>query len=642
MANNEQSTFKLDLDNKGFIAGTEEAIKKIRELGDPESLMGLMSTMRNMLAPMAAVTAAVYGFKQIFDFTIEGEELNKINAQFEDMAKNVGLVGSEFRDKLMSATAGLVDETDALKTATQMMVLLGEKSGKLPEVFELARKAVALYGGEFSDRVQQISRAYETGNTRVLQTIGVHIDADKILKKYAESVRLTKDELSPYVQKHVLANAVLEETRKKFEGVNTSITPIHNALTQFKIAWNDIGETVAVATNKMFGPTFKRLIQDAANSMRGFALTLKEWLGSGADEASAKMDKLRLKIEAIEQDIASARAREGLLGKLLPQSAIDSTVARLEEMKAKVVAELKDLEAKTKPTGAAETKETAPKGKSEEEIQMQQEILAAQQASNAERLRLVSEVREAEYSASQYTTKEEEAKQAYIVALKEEEAAKIAQLNIGMSNEASNAKEKELLIHAQTQNKIQSITKQSANNQKRTYQELVNSMNGAQQLLTVSMVAGFKNLSKGGKEAAKAMKAAFLNMLADRAEGEGQLKIASGIFPPNPGLLASGAALLAIGGALRSAAGGAEASAVSAGGGGGGGGYVAPPPTVDVSQRPDLQTAQQAASRQRSVTIAIAGNYFETAETRRALMEMIRSETDATAFQYVQIPQGTA
>ena len=521
------------------------------------------------------------------------------------------------------------------------MVLLGDKSERLPEIFALARKAVSLYGGEFSERVHQISMAYETGNARILRSIGVTVQADLVLRKYAASVGLTKDQLSPFVQKQVLANAALEQTHKKLDGLSGSFTPISKSIQQMKVAFSEVGESVAVATNKMFGPTFRSLIGDASFAIQDFSLKLKGWLGLGSDEAGNKLERLRLKITQIEQDILSVQAREGLLGKLLPQSAIDRTVERLREMKAKLLAEIKGIE-EQKEKGAAYGPQEAPKGRSEEEIQMERDILTAKKEGAVERTHIISQLREMEFNAAEGTKNEQAALSAYVIALKEEEAAKIAEIESKGPKDTKNFEEKKLLIHAESQKKIQDISAKSAKNQQKTYSELLSSMNAGQQALTVGLVAGFKNLAKGGKEAAKEMKKAFLNMLADRAEGEGELKIASGIFPPNPGLLASGAALLALGGILRGAAGGAEGGSISRGAGGGAGSYGEPPQTIDVSQRPDIQTAQQAASRGRSVTIAISGNYFETAETRRALMEMIRQETDATAFQYVQIPQGTA
>lgn len=48
-------------------------------------------------------------------------------------------------------------------------------------------------------------------------------------------------------------------------------------------------------------------------------------------------------------------------------------------------------------------------------------------------------------------------------------------------------------------------------------------------------------------------------------------------------------------------------------------------------------TASQSSQRQKVVQIHIAGNYMETDQTRRQLMELIRQETDATDFTYNKI-----
>lgn len=68
---------------------------------------------------------------------------------------------------------------------------------------------------------------------------------------------------------------------------------------------------------------------------------------------------------------------------------------------------------------------------------------------------------------------------------------------------------------------------------------------------------------------------------------------------------------------------------------------VDPNATANPALAQDQQAAQAAtdttATPQKTVHINIAGNLFNTSETQRALMEMIRQETDATGFQYNQI-----
>ena len=43
------------------------------------------------------------------------------------------------------------------------------------------------------------------------------------------------------------------------------------------------------------------------------------------------------------------------------------------------------------------------------------------------------------------------------------------------------------------------------------------------------------------------------------------------------------------------------------------------------------------AEKGKSVSLQIMGNYFETQETQKQIMEMIRKESDATDFKYAQI-----
>jgi len=103
--------------------------------------------------------------------------------------------------------------------------------------------------------------------------------------------------------------------------------------------------------------------------------------------------------------------------------------------------------------------------------------------------------------------------------------------------------------------------------------------------------------------------------------------------------------LLALSGLLRSAAGGASSSlgaSTGGGGGGGGGGGATASTEATPATATDLQNTAAAQGPQKNVTIQVQGNYFETEQTKRTLMEMIRQETDATSFSYVQIPQGGA
>jgi hypothetical protein len=71
--------------------------------------------------------------------------------------------------------------------------------------------------------------------------------------------------------------------------------------------------------------------------------------------------------------------------------------------------------------------------------------------------------------------------------------------------------------------------------------------------------------------------------------------------------------------------------------GGGSGGGMAPGPAAGGTIGSDMSRPNLEAQKGKTVTLQVMGHYFETAETQRTLMNMIRSETDATTFQYQQI-----
>lgn len=639
----ETEVLKLDLDNKGFISGVTEAGNALKTLGQIESLNEVITSFKYLTAGFAAAATAVYGLKKAMDFSLEAEEIKQVNAQFDSMAESLGIASDVMRTKLAAATRGLIDDTDTLRAANQAFVTLGENAKNLPEVFEIARKSVAVFGGDVIGRVEQISTALATGNMRSLRSIGISLDSEKAVRSYAAALGLTADMLTESQRKQALMDAALESMRTKFKNVNEDIRPLTVGLQQLRVIIADMGETIALMVEKYAGPYLTKFVDYLKDVAKSASLYLKDKLGDEAAHAERRIGQLTASIKDFDENIATLEKREGLLNKVLPDSVIEGKIEKLKGLRVAAQVELSALQsdmekAGEKPVMAAEGPAAAGPGVG----------VTPEQAAQieADRMALVLRMKEIDYQSASETTQgwvnAEQERAAYVEAIRAESQARIAALHAAEPGTIKNVADQELLIRKQTAAKIEQVNRDSFKKNAKTYDEMVRSMNAGQGALTVGLVAGFKAIGKGGKEAAKAMKAAFLGMLADRAEASGQLKIAEGIFPPNPGLLAAGAGLLALGGILRGAAGDGGGSGIGGAGGGGaggssalGGGYgTTEAPTA---QRPDVAPA---ALPRRQVTIAIQGNYFETEQTRRSLMEMIRQETDATSFAYTTISQG--
>ncbi len=150
--------------------------------------------------------------------------------------------------------------------------------------------------------------------------------------------------------------------------------------------------------------------------------------------------------------------------------------------------------------------------------------------------------------------------------------------------------------------------------------------------LTKSISSHLEKWGSGEESAAEAAKGFVADFVADTAQMYGQMIMLVGLgdpklgFTPNPQLIAAGAGLIALSGLVR---GMAKRGGSSVGSGASGGGMESL--SSREAEKPEMD---EKAIQKRSVNITVQGSYFETDETKRKLVDMIRSEGDATDFKY--------
>jgi len=138
-------------------------------------------------------------------------------------------------------------------------------------------------------------------------------------------------------------------------------------------------------------------------------------------------------------------------------------------------------------------------------------------------------------------------------------------------------------------------------------------------------INAFDQIGRGSKSVSEIMKGAFFGMLGDVASAQGKTMFLTNLAPPlgpNPAGMAAGLGLIALGG-LLSSMGGGSSMAGGAGGGAGGGGMGG-----DFGG-PGVNDAQQ---KRKEVTINIEGNYYDSEQSKLAIVEAVRSASDANDF----------
>lgn len=256
------------------------------------------------------------------DFAKSGEEIRAIGMRFEAIASQAGLIPENISAGIEKAVKGTVDMEDALKAATQAIVSLEVGSEKIPQVFELAKKSAALFGGEVTDRFEQITMAVASGSTRILRSIGIVVDADKAFKDYAKTLDITPDKLTQAERQQAILNAVLEKGEERFKNVNSSITPIAENLKRLNVASKEVGDTFATAFNNAFGDVINQKIQSFTKSIEVLNIQLSNFLFGQAPTAAQNIKLLNQQLNdlMVARDMAAVRGDIGRLEQIEAES----------------------------------------------------------------------------------------------------------------------------------------------------------------------------------------------------------------------------------------------------------------------------------------------------------------------------------
>lgn len=665
MAGEKHTSWFLNLDIKDAIDKLDSFKSSLGDAASTESLSELISKFGELGIALGVIGGAVLGVKEAFDLTLEAEQIRAIGQEFDTMATSAGLYGADLKDALEKSSGGLIDETKLLKLASQAIVGLGSSAKQLPDIMTVARQVTTVFGGEIADNFHNIVQAIESGQTRMLKNYGIVVDQQKAYKDYAASLGIAASELSQSGKQQAMVNAVLAQSKTAFAGVDVNILQTTNNWEEFKATMKDVADVVTLLFDKIFGPA----VRDAIVALRDVAHVFKDEVtaafGEGREKIEAHLSKVKGDIEGIQTILKNKEA----FGMPLNEGQIKTYEAELKKLQG----EYDNAEAALKKYSDTDRASHAQAIKNSQALSAQasidlkkreDDLLKFQQQVNKLREQnLTDEIKDAQSSAEVAKLHDEEIKLS-----KQQLAAEIKRIN---QLEGLDVKQKDLLIE-QTQlqhnlkmkafadklaadnnaawdnyaqhatSRIDGVARAFAAASQKNKQNLKDfSQLGKASFDSFSKnaVSAFEAIGSGSETVQQALLQMFLSPLSDIAIQQGTFMMLSGIWPPNPVALAGGAALIALGGVLKGIAGGggggAPATPPSAGANSAVTGYgtTAETPAVGSVQSPtNLQQVPQ-----RTTNLVVQGNYYDTNEAKTALMDMIRSATDSTDFNYFKV-----
>lgn len=665
MADSKTEVFGLDLDAKGFVEGATLATSSIEGLGE---------AMLALAPELAIITVAVAALKVSFDAAFETEKIEKANALFDTMAKNVGIVSDKLRDDLVKSVDGLATASDTIQAANQAMLSLGQNAEKLPQIMDLARTLTQKFGGDMIERFDQLTHAIASGSSRMLKANGIFIDTNKALKDFAKSLGVSVDALTEAGKQQAILNATLDYGNQRLQGTKNTSDTLSESWTRLKVAFSEFFEVFNSIIDR--APAFIAAFQSITEVLHGAATALEEKFGKGAKQAEASIALLKTSLVSLQEELANLEKSAGddktpaWVKSVFGGSDVDSRIAKV---KAQIEATQKEIsKAEDKATDDKEKrleKETADvknananqlvdyKKAEQERLKFEEEILQMQIKNNQTSIQLATSKEQLDQLQfqrrllleTQFTTQVKKVESDYdngkITSTKMRDQ-KLEQLQKQYTNDVLKLRKQEKKEYDQMlQNQLDEATTVfggiSAAAQKSSHDAQVALLNfGATGVMVMDTIKtrgtqAFEDFGKAivdhSQSASQIMRGFFLNALADMAESQGKLFLAAGLFG-NSAELAAGAALLVLSGVLRAEAGGGGSSI---GGGYSGGGYGSSSASDTAATAAPVAQAQE----QKGVTVQIMGDFLSTDQTKRQLLQYVRDATDATDFKYVEIGQ---
>jgi len=648
----------LDLDNSEFVSKLKESLGLMDKFGSGENLKSLVETLTTAGEILGVVAAAGLAVKAAVDFTTEAEKINQINNSFMALAKSVGLSGTELKEKLLTATKGLIDDTDLLEAANKAIIMMGDNANRIPEIMELARKATVVFGGSITENFNNLSMALQNGNTRMLRHYGLVVDSTKAQDAYAKSLGVSRDYLDDAGKRLAVMNAALEAGEEKFKNIDENSLQATNGLKRISNAMHDIGEVALHVWDVVFGPAVKAGINALADIFGKIATQAKSWFGTQAQQLEANHELLEQHKKSLESIITYYEAHPALgMGEAAAKARkeleeVNQQLAKNNSETEKKIALEKQSADAQKGGGSVDTEKLLrDRQKFEEELaklhkaRIDSDLKAETDADTAEMMVHQQSTAIQAQADAQWAQKR---KQMIDLGLTDSQQMEKARVDIyqkannqilenerKVNQERLNALKN---LELANQNSVKGITaafKSEGEAAKQNFNNMSKFGHTAFNAIGSNAKDAFVALGNGSKNAADALRGFFFGAIGDIAEQQGEIMLLMGLWPPNPVAIAAGGALIALGAALKSMGTGSSGG-VSAGGGGGASASAADTSsTIDSS----AQTTAATQAAKKTVSINIQGNYFETDQTRTRLMDIIRQSGDQTDFQLKQIGQ---
>lgn len=266
---------------------------------------------------VTALGAAAFGFVAL-KLGEAGAQSEAMGQALERLAKKAGQSGDAIVSAIKRGSGETITQLDAMRVANQALIanlnLTPEKFEQLAGVADLLADAV---GGDTAEAFEQLVKGIQSGNDKLLESVGIHVEVKKVLEDYANAL-LKTEQAGKKVQ-------FLTERERKLALVKAAQEKVREDLSLLTKAEQDALTTTEKLTEKQRerGEVARSAIQielDRAKATGDFSRILGEEFENEA-LAAAMHEKYGKAVKATADDLTEAQKSHAILNAVLEQSA---------------------------------------------------------------------------------------------------------------------------------------------------------------------------------------------------------------------------------------------------------------------------------------------------------------------------------
>jgi len=190
-----------------------------------------------IVGKIGSAAAAVYNFVK------EGQKVELVETAFRNMAGSVGADSEAMISRLKTITKGVMDDTDLMARATEMM-LAGVKPDQIEKLTAAMAKMAPYAGMTLPEGMQRLGTALETGNARAIRAITGYIDLNYELDVYAQRLGKTADQLTDVARVQATAEIIQDRMNSKTKDLKATQELGINTFLRFESAWKNMIENM--------------------------------------------------------------------------------------------------------------------------------------------------------------------------------------------------------------------------------------------------------------------------------------------------------------------------------------------------------------------------------------------------------------